>query len=93
MSIKEFLKEYCKDKLNAGCVVFEFLITIFAAVAGDYIGALFSAVTTAVLIIFRLNDMAYDRLRRYTDELEKQHFELLDWLAGLCEQKEKGQWE
>ena len=91
MSAKEFLKEYCKEKINAGCVIAEFLITIIAAIVGDYRGVVFYATLTAMLILFRLKDMNYDRLRHYTDKLEKRHFELVGWLAGLCENKEKGQ--
>lgn len=93
MSAKEFLKEYCKDKLNAGCVILEFLLTVTAAVLGDYRGVVFYATLTAMLIIFRLHDMQYECLRHYTDKLEKRHFELLSGLIAFCEQKEKGQGE
>lgn len=69
--MKKFLKEFCKDKFNTVVVILELLISIFSVVSGYYNNALTAMLFAAMFILSRVQEMQYDRLRRYTDELEK----------------------
>lgn len=75
--MKKFLKEFCKDKFNTVVVILELLISIFSVVSGYYNNALTAMLFAAMFILSRVQDMQYDRLKRYTDELEKS----LVWLT------------
>lgn len=88
--MKEFLKDFCRAKVHTCCIAAELAIAVWFTATGDYGSAFLAFVLSLMLIIMRLDDMRYESLRHYTDELEKRYFELLDGLIALCENKEKG---
>lgn len=83
--MKEFLKEFCKDKFITVIVILYLLLSIISVINGEYRNALIGMFFAAMFIISRVQDMNYDRLQRYTNDLEQ----LLVSLLCKMDQTEK----